>query len=191
MTAATIEAKVEYEGPGERRKFWFKDLRDSIRVVISEAEGRRIPSNFIKEIVSKMPKLTKLGNERMVDRYGSYIERTDINDDTVYAMLKEIISMDEQMSKRIQRNMTECFSVFGTLVKAKLVSSCKNEEGKWVVKLTYETQFKPDNFEFNSYDEETGERSTWSKGIDSEQDALFLSQFFAGAINVRHVHDAS
>lgn len=191
MTAATIEAKVEYEGPGGNRKFWFKDLRDSIRVVMKEAEGRRIPTEFIKEIVSKMPKLTKLGNERMVNRYGSYIEMSDISDETVYAKLKEIISMDDQMARRIERTMVECFSVFGTLTKAKLVTSCKNSEGKWVVKLTYETEFKPDNFEFNSYDEETGERSTWSKAIDSEEQALFLSQFFAGAINVRHVHDAS
>lgn len=187
--AIELVVEVNYEGSGHKH-IMFSDLRDTFKEIAAKASEAGIDSEFFKQIVIKMPALTKLGLEQLRAKFEHYFDDVADGNGKISVSMKEIASMDPELERRIVRKAEGMLDNFGALVSAQEVVTGKNAEGKWCVKVVYATDYKPDSGdEYNTYDDEAELRTTRSKPFPNKEYALQHAMFLAGALNIRHVDE--
>lgn len=186
-----VTVNVDYNGHG-CKKISLTDMRDTYKEVIAKANDDGVPVDFIKRIVSMCPRLSSIGLEQIRAKYDHYFEGTDVDGAAqIDLWMKEIASMDEDLSRRIIRRSTAICSSLGTLLNATTVVNGLDRNKKPVVKLVYKTDMRPDGDDnYNEYDEEHGIRTTWCDPMPSVNHARHYSLWLAGALNVRQVDEA-
>lgn len=188
--AIELVVDVQYENAGNKY-LAFSDLRDTYKEVVAKAEQDRIDSTFFGQIVRRMPSFGKLAIERVMNKFAHYMEMTDI-DGSAKAMfwMKEIASMDSDLERRIKRKSAEMLDNFGSLADVEQVRTGKNKEGKYVVKLIFNTAYEPEKIDaYNEYDKENQIRISTSDAFSNKTEALRAAMWLAGAINIRHVDE--
>lgn len=186
-----VSVNVDYNGHG-CKKITLNDLRDTYKEITAKANDDGVPLDFIKQIISMCPRLSSVALEQIRDKYNHYFEATDVEGaGQVELWMKEIASMDEDLSRRIIRRSTGICNNLASVLNATTVVNGLDQDKKPVVKLVYKTDIRPESDDpFNSYDEEHGLRTTWCKPMQSVDHARHYSLWLAGALNVRQVDEA-
>lgn len=186
--AVELNIVVDYSGSGYK-DIKFSDIRDVYKEVVAKAEEARIDPLFFKKIVQRMPSIAKMGIERITSKFAHYLENYDSEGGEIRIWMKEIASMDPSLERRIVKKTEEQLEHFGGLVGAQTITTGRDRDKNWVVKLAYKTQYMPDEMSVNEYDEETGIRVTYSSPFSSKDEAMNHGMWLAGVLNVRHIDE--
>lgn len=189
----SIELNIEtaYEGEGNKR-ISFSDLRQTYHEIVNKAKEEDVDSSFFTAIVRRMVGMSKASIER-AQYFAHYFEAVDAakSAQTLVVFMKEIASMDPALEIRIRRRLETKLNNFAGLMNISHVQTGKDKDGQWVVKLAHVTSHEPvsDVAAYNTYDNESQERVSWSDPFPTKGQALYHGMWLAGALNVRHVDE--